>query len=342
MSDDFLASPEVRDRLEKLRAKYQTLGQDLVSYLDGLLYANSLTYWDYIHLDTLLSLQNPRTDFPDEVIFITYHQITELYFKLIQQELDQVLAQEALEMDVTRLRLQRVINYFRHLAGSFDVMTYGMDPQQFLKFRMALLPASGFQTAQYREIEFKLTDVFNLMAADARETLSPDSSPWEHYSHMYWKSGGKELESGKKTLTLKMFERQYDDHFLGLVEEYKTRNLYARYRALPAEARENEDLRQTLRTLDLAANVFWRLSHYKSAARYLQQDPEVIKATGGTNWQHYLPPRFQRVVFFPALWSEEERAEWGKAWVLELFQEQVEERWDSRMAQQQARQHEGK
>jgi tryptophan 2,3-dioxygenase len=51
----------------------------------------------------------------------------------------------------------------------------------------------------------------------------------------------------------------------------------------------------------------------KSAGHYLQRDPDDIKATGGTNWQKYLPPRFQRVMFFPELWSEEERAEWGKA-----------------------------
>jgi len=50
--------------------------------LDGLLMANYLPYWDYTHVDTLLTLQNPKTDFPDEVIFIIYHQVTELYFKL--------------------------------------------------------------------------------------------------------------------------------------------------------------------------------------------------------------------------------------------------------------------
>ena len=66
------------------------MGQDISSYLDGLLYRDYLTYWDYIHLDTLLSLQNPKTDFPDEKVFIIYHQITELYFKLIRNELDQL------------------------------------------------------------------------------------------------------------------------------------------------------------------------------------------------------------------------------------------------------------
>jgi len=68
----------ILDKLEALQAKYAAMGQDLNSYLDGLLHADYLTYWDYINLDTLLSLQHPITPFPDEEIFIIYHQITEL------------------------------------------------------------------------------------------------------------------------------------------------------------------------------------------------------------------------------------------------------------------------
>jgi tryptophan 2,3-dioxygenase len=45
----------------------------------------------------------------------------------------------------------------------------------------------------------------------------------------------------------------------------------------------------------------------------LKLDPEDIKATGGTNWQKYLPPRFQKIIFFPSLWSSQEKEEWGKA-----------------------------
>jgi len=62
-------SPEIEERLARLQEKYEAMGQDMVSYLDGLLHADFLTYWDYIHLDTLLSLQNPKTPFPDEEIF---------------------------------------------------------------------------------------------------------------------------------------------------------------------------------------------------------------------------------------------------------------------------------
>src|SRR6266496_5349670 len=81
---------EIEDKLVLLRDKYAQMGQDLNSYLDGLLISNYLTYWDYTHVDTLLSLQNPKTDFPDEMIFIIYHQITELYFKLSLHEFEQI------------------------------------------------------------------------------------------------------------------------------------------------------------------------------------------------------------------------------------------------------------
>src|SRR6188474_2126037 len=82
--------PDLQDQLKKLQDKYAVMGQDLSSYLDGLLYSDYLTYWDYIHLDTLLSLQTPETSFPDEKVFILYHQITELYFRMVLLELEQI------------------------------------------------------------------------------------------------------------------------------------------------------------------------------------------------------------------------------------------------------------
>ena len=62
---------------------------------------------------------------------------------------------------------------------------------------------------------------------------------------------------------------------------------------------------------DINININWPLVHYKSAVRYLQQNTEDISATGGTNWQKYLPPRFQKRIFFPELWSAEEIEKWG-------------------------------
>ena len=90
MSDNNDFPPEILDKLNALQKKYAAMGQNISSYLDGLLYADFLTYWDYINLDTLLNLQQPITPYPDEKVFIIYHQITELYFKLCIHEFDRI------------------------------------------------------------------------------------------------------------------------------------------------------------------------------------------------------------------------------------------------------------
>jgi tryptophan 2,3-dioxygenase len=301
-------NPILLEQLKKLQSKYDVMGQDISSYLDGLLYADYLTYWDYIHLDTLLSLQNPKTSFPDEKIFIIYHQITELYFKLILLEIEQIAFNENLTEDFFIARLNRMIQYFRQLESSFAVMVDGMEKDQFLKFRMALLPASGFQSAQYRLIEICSTNIINLTSQSYRE--SPQQEIKDHIENLYWKRGATELASGKKTLTLRQFEEKYMKTFLETAVRYADCNLLAlQQNKFP----DSENIKSRLREFDQLANVLWPLAHLKSAGRYLQKDPEDIKATGGTNWQKYLPPRFQKIVFFPNLWSEIERAEWGKA-----------------------------
>src|SRR5665213_3030953 len=164
-------TPEIEERLQRLQEKYEAMGQDMTSYLDGLLHADFLTYWDYIHLDTLLSLQNPKTSFPDEEIFIIYHQITELYFKLVLHECKQITGAQPLTAEFFTARLKRINQYFEALIQSFGIMVDGMEKEQFLKFRMSLLPASGFQSGQYRMIEIYATDFLNLVAKDKREEL---------------------------------------------------------------------------------------------------------------------------------------------------------------------------
>ncbi|MBX2966835.1 MAG: tryptophan 2,3-dioxygenase [Cyclobacteriaceae bacterium] len=308
--DEQKINPELLTQLKKLQEKYDVMGQDLSSYLDGLLYSDYLTYWDYIHLDTLLSLQNPKTSFPDEHIFIIYHQITELYFRLVILELEQITSAENPDEKFFIERLDRVNRYFNHLENSFDIMVKGMEREQFLKFRMSLLPASGFQSAQYRVIEFYATDPINLVAEKDRQYITDPKNIDPVFERLYWRSGATELATGKKTLTLQQFEKKYLDEFSELSLSLTNRNLYHLYKK---HFEGNQRVITRLREFDTLANVLWPLAHMKSAAHYLEKDPEDIKATGGTNWQKYLPPRFQRIIFFPELWNETEKAEWGKA-----------------------------
>ena len=308
-------TPEIKERLEKLNEKYASLGQDLVSYLDGLLYADTVKYWDYIEVDTLLSLQKPRTNFPDEIIFIMYHQVTELYFKLALCEFEQIGAKQDITAKFFVDRVTRINRYFEALIKSFEIMISGMERDQFMKFRMSLLPASGFQSAQYRFIEMFSTDFVNLVHKDVREKFTVDSPVEDMYEHIYWKEGATELATGKKTLTLIQFEEKYQKQFVELGDRCRSINLWQVYLTLSAEDQANESVKQVLRQNDVNVNINWPLAHYKSAVRYLNKDSADIAATGGTNWQKYLPPRFQRRIFYPELWTEEEKNEWGKAWV---------------------------
>jgi tryptophan 2,3-dioxygenase len=307
-------TPEIESRLARLQEKYEAMGQDMVSYLDGLLHADFLTYWDYIHLDTLLSLQNPKTPFPDEEIFIMYHQITELYFKLVLHECKQITEKQPLTAVFFTARIGRINRYFEALIKSFDIMVDGMEKEQFLHFRMSLLPASGFQSGQYRMIEIYATDFINLVVKDKREELR--SSPMEEqFDYLYWKFGATELSTGKKTLTLKQFEKKYAKTFIELGKANVQYNFNALLQQLQYEGQATTALENELRQLDVNANVNWPLVHYKSAVRYLHREPDEIKATGGTNWQKYLPPRFQKLIFYPSLWTEEDIDNWGKSWV---------------------------
>lgn len=311
--------PKILEKIHLLEEKYKASGQDMLSYLEGLQYADYLTYWDYINLDVLLSIQQPKTSFKDEKIFIIYHQITELYFKLIISEMEQISDEAAISEEFFIARLGRINMYFDHLISSFAMMWKGMEQEQFLKFRMSLLPASGFQSAQYREIELMATDAYNLIAQNRREAVNSDTTTdtAELFDNLYWQQGAVELATGKKTLTLQDFEEKYRKSLMETIETYRAKNILRRYKEISNPSKELID---SLRMFDMKANVTWPLAHYKSTVKFLQRDPVDIAATGGTNWQKYLPPRFQKIIFFPELWTEAEIAEWGKGWVVkEIF-----------------------
>lgn len=299
---------QIIGQIEKLERKFDAMGQDLSSYLEGLLHADYLTYWDYIHLDTLLSLQTPKTHFPDEKIFIIYHQITELYFNLIINEQEQIVYTDKLDERLFIKRIGRINRYFDHLIDSFDVMLDGMDQEQFLNFRMSLLPSSGFQSGQYRKIEINATDFYNLVPVHSTKEVDREDPIEKIFEFIYWKRGATELATGKKTLTLQQFEQKYSESFIKQAKEVSARNIYFKYRE---QYNGNVEIENALKLFDHKANVAWPLAHLKSTVRYLQKDPSQIKATGGTNWQKYLPPRSQRIVFFPSLWTKEEREDWG-------------------------------
>ena len=310
-----MATQSNRDKLiHQLENKFNDIGQDLDTHLEGLLYSEPMTYWDYIKTDALLNLQLQRTTLPDEMVFIMYHQVNELLFKMILWEIEQVAHHKMLTAEFFSLRLMRISRYFDMLTSSFSIMQDGMEVDQYLKFRNTLTPASGFQSAQYRKIEFASTDLINLIDARFRETIDRNT-PYEHaLNHLYWQAAGKDYKTGKKSYLLSAFEEKYKNEFIAFTKEYNTINLYAKFKELPKEVQQDKKLIKAMRHYDHTVNITWVMAHYNAANHYISGDNssgKEIEATGGSDWKKYMHPKYQKRIFFPDLWSEKELNDWG-------------------------------
>jgi tryptophan 2,3-dioxygenase len=297
--------------LKAIEEKYDHLGVPVDAMLEGLLWSTPITYWDYIQTDALLGLQTPRTTQPDEMVFIMYHQVNELFFKMILWEIDQVAKSTQITADKFTMHLDRISRYFDTLCSSFSVMAEGMEKEQYLKFRKTLTPASGFQSAQYRKIEFASTELINLIDVRYRDTINRASSFKHAYNHLYWQAAGKNYTTGQKSTLLTLFEKKYLGDFIDFMEDYNNINLSKKFKELPKKVQENKELIKAMRQYDYTVNVKWVMAHYNAAGKYLGGEDKDVEATGGSSWRKYMHPKYQRRIFYPYLWSEEELKNWG-------------------------------
>lgn len=296
---------------DALEEKYKSLGQDLDTHLDGLLHSKPMNYWDYIQTDVLLNLQVTRTSLPDEKVFIMYHQVTELLFKMILSEIEQVAKHPELTASVFADKIMRVSRYFDVLTSSFSIMKDGMDVEQYNKFRTTLTPASGFQSAQYRKIEFASTELINLIDKRFRDTIDRNSSYENAFEHLYWQAAGKDYKTGKKSYTLTVFEERYKDEFIRFTKFYNRNNLWTKFKGLPSEVRADKALVKAMRHYDYTVNIKWVMAHYHTANHYLNIGGKTAEATGGSEWVKYMHPKYQKRIFFPELWTKKELKDWG-------------------------------
>jgi tryptophan 2,3-dioxygenase len=296
---------------EQLKEKYEAIGQDVDVHLRGLLHGKPITYWDYIQTDALLGLQTQRTNLPDEMVFIMYHQINELLFKMILWEIEQVADQDELTPEFFTERLNRISRYFDMLSSSFEIMGDGMEIEQYMKFRDTLTPASGFQSAQYRLIEFASTELINLIDLRFRDNIDRDT-PFSHaFDHLYWQAAGKNFKTGEKSALLSNFENRYMEEFITFMKKYNTLNLWTKFKSLPSKTQEDVKLINAMRHYDHTVNVLWVMAHLNTAKKYLNSGKKSAEATGGSEWQKYMHPKYQKRIFFPELWSEDELENWG-------------------------------
>ena len=303
---------QTQQLLQELDDKFSGIGQKLDTHLEGLLWSKPITYWDYIQTDALLNLQVQRTVLPDEMVFIMYHQVNELLFKMILWEIEQISTAENIQTKFFTGRLHRISRYFDMLTTSFDIMGDGMEVEQYMKFRNTLTPASGFQSAQYRLIEFGSTDLINLIDHRFRATIDRNT-PYEHaFEHLYWQAAGKDYATGEKSYLIKQFEAKYKDLFLRKMEQYNTTNIWKKFSQLPDDARSDNGLVEAMRHYDHTVNVKWVMGHLNAARKYIESGHGSGEATGGSDWKRYMHPKFQRRIFFPELWTKEELENWGE------------------------------
>ena len=118
----------------------------------------AVTYASYLKVDELLALQQPRSEGPehDELLFIVVHQVYELWFKELLHEFDRVRQWlEADEPHRAQHTLKRILSIVKVMVAQLDILET-MTPLEFLTFRQRLEAASGFQSDQFRQIEFVL------------------------------------------------------------------------------------------------------------------------------------------------------------------------------------------
>src|SRR5262245_37768592 len=238
----------------------------------------AVTYANYLKIDDLLSLQQPRSTGPehDEMLFIVIHQVYELWFKELLHEFDR--ARPLLEDDESHRAqhtLRRILTILEVMVAQLDILET-MTPLEFLSFRERLEAASGFQSDQFRQIEF-------LLGVKSEQAIRrfPDGS--------------------RARLAL---ERRYQeptmwDGFL----RYLTREGYAvtdvqqtLVNVYKGDAK-NAELCERLVDLDEGIQE-WRYRHVKMVERTIGARP----GTGGSSGAAYLQETVGRPIF-PDLWA---------------------------------------
>ena len=258
-------------------------------------FSEGMSYGDYLHLDTLLSAQAPLSEEPDELLFITIHQVKELWLKLLNQELDAVIAHvRADELQPAFKGTARINRIQEQLIQAWTVLST-MTPSDYLRFRPFLGRSSGFQSWQYRLVEFKLG------AKDAVKM-----APHRHRGDIAGPLEAAYRAPGLYDEALRLLARRG----YAIPAEVLDRDVTQPYAAHPAveaaweeiyrHSDEHFDLYELAEELVDLEDAFqqWRFRHMKTVERIIG----MRSGTGGSSGVGYLRHALERY-FFPELWS---------------------------------------
>lgn len=242
-------------------------------------FSRDMSYGAYLHLDQILTAQSPLSTAHDEMLFIIQHQTSELWMKLAIHELNSARSALATDRyDQAFKMLARVARIFEQLNTAWDVLRT-MTPSDYTTFRQSLGKSSGFQSAQYREIEFILGNRNTHMLA-----------PHAHDATITARLTAELDRACLYTVACDVLRRIGPDHDTardGWIAVYRAPDTHW---ALYQLAEKLIDLEDYMRR--------WRFNHLTTVTRIIGQK----RGTGGTNGASYLQ-RMLDVVLFPDLWD---------------------------------------
>jgi tryptophan 2,3-dioxygenase len=257
--------------------------------------AGQRTYGDYLKLDLLLAAQQPVTQEHDEVAFIIIHHVQELWLKLVAHEIEAAIACiRADHLPPAFKSLARVTRIQEQLITAWDVLST-MTPADYLAFRDKLGHASGFQSFQYRLVEFRLG------GKDANMVL-----PHRHNAAVYGRLTAALNEPSLYDEALRILARRGHP----VPREVLDRDFSQPYRSNPAvrdiwlsiyrNPQEHFDLYELAEELIDVEDWFqqWRFRHMKTVERIIGYKP----GTGGSSGVGYLKTALEHS-FFPELWE---------------------------------------
>ncbi len=258
-------------------------------------YSSDMTYGDYLHLDEILGAQQPLSPVHDEMLFIVQHQTSELWMKLMLHEL--AGAMQALQdghLNVAFKMLARVSRIMAQLVSAWDVLAT-MTPPEYTALRPYLANSSGFQSAQYRCIEFALGNKNAVM-------LKPHAHKPELLAMVQRAFDAPSLYDIAIGLLAKA-DLPIDAH--NLARDWRqshtsSPNVQAAWKVVYQDSSQYWDLYQLGEKLTDIEDTFrlWRFRHLTTVERIIG----MRRGTGGTSGTGYLRAMLD-VVLFPEIWQ---------------------------------------
>lgn len=258
-------------------------------------FKNNMTYGDYLQLDKILSSQHRLSDHHDEMLFITIHQVSELWMKLILHEIRAAIDHiEQDELDPAFKMLARVSKIQSQIIYAWDVLST-LTPSEYMEFRDKLGQASGFQSYQYRMIEFSLgykSDYILKIYEKDPKLLKELKEAYKAPS--LYDTAIKQLAKAGFDINPELLHRDYSKPYQSdpSVEEawlavYKDAETYWNLYQLAEKLIDIEDWIQQ-----------WRFRHMKTVERIIGHK----MGTGGSSGVGYLKKVLDHC-FFPELWN---------------------------------------